>query len=517
MFAGISPKVLANNIITIYVASDSGEMEVNMRKQTVESLFKLPSMANSYLVAGIHGVLKEIKRIDILETPYPEVEKFLEPNEFIFTSFWNSKNDKTSRVNLVKSMIKHKCAGIGIIAGLNLEGKVDEEIIQCGDKHSFSVILIDINTRWSDIIKEFYDFHNDNKEDQSFSATSICKLLSSVENFYTYKNVKILCNDMSEMLQIPIIITTNMDAYFSQYGFNGYIIEKILAKIKRVRIVDNYLHNTAVTIYLNNSQYILAYYGYNSVFAIIVEKIHVSSHEVNMFHVIAPFIISHIDKLSKENQSKDDIKLISNKKGYYYFFIRKENVHKIVSFLKGKYIIYEINRQLNYIICLIDQEKLQNEDIYSEYSKVIDITNPDCFIFSELFSNIENIHTLMNTLAREISNLFFLRGIFLISEISIIYMLTITPYFYKRCIYDFGSQFLNYNENTTFIDTLRLFIVLKSINNVAKLLNIHPNTVKYRILKVVNSKMPYTTNITTDIWDLEFLIPLEMLKIETFD
>ena len=46
-----------------------------MVKRTVESLFKLPSMSNSYLAAGERGILKEIKRIDILEKRIAEMEK----------------------------------------------------------------------------------------------------------------------------------------------------------------------------------------------------------------------------------------------------------------------------------------------------------------------------------------------------------------------------------------------------------------------------------------------------------
>ncbi|WP_352404859.1 PucR family transcriptional regulator ligand-binding domain-containing protein [Sporanaerobacter acetigenes] len=488
-----------------------------MVKRTVESLFKLPSMSNSYLAAGERGILKEIKRIDILETPYPEVEKFLEPNEFIFTSFWNSKDDKNSRIKLVECMIKHKCAGIGIMAGLNLHGIIDKEIIELGNKRLFPIIFIDTNARWSDIIKEFYDLYRDNKIDRSFSDINISKVLSCVEKFYIYKNVDVLCNDISEILQLPTIIISGIDTYFSSYGFKGNINEKILAKINGIRATNNYSCNVPITIYLNSAQYILAYYGDGSVFATVVDKTSMENHKVSIFHEMALFIISNIDNIEKEQKLGYDIKSINNNKRYYLFLFRKENINKSISFLKKEYFIYKINEDLNFIICLIDEEKVQRESIYTEYSKIIDMTNPDCFIFSELFFDVNSIHVLVKSLTSQIGNLFFLKGIYSIGEIPILYMLTITPYSYKENIHDFYSRFLNYNEETLFIDTLRLFIVLKSINNVAELLNVHPNTVKYRILKVVSSEIFYTTNITTDIWNLEFLLPLEMLKIETFD
>ena len=73
---------------------------------TVDALARLPSLLNSYVVAGEKGLSRTVERIDILETPYPEIVQYLEPGEFMFTTFWNSQDNKSARINLVKSMIE---------------------------------------------------------------------------------------------------------------------------------------------------------------------------------------------------------------------------------------------------------------------------------------------------------------------------------------------------------------------------------------------------------------------------
>ncbi|MPN44423.1 hypothetical protein SDC9_191988 [bioreactor metagenome] len=92
-------------------------------------LLKLPSMAYSYIIAGSNGANNFVKKISFLEEPFPQVEKFINPDEFTFTSFWCMKTDPDNRVNLIKSMIEHKCAGIGIKPSPNLNGEIDQGII----------------------------------------------------------------------------------------------------------------------------------------------------------------------------------------------------------------------------------------------------------------------------------------------------------------------------------------------------------------------------------------------------
>jgi hypothetical protein len=485
-----------------------------MIKRTIELLFKLPSMSSSYLVAGSKGISREIKRIDILETSYPEVVRFLEPNEFMFTSFWNSKDDKNSRIKLVESMIEHKCAGIGIMPGLNLNGIIDEEIIQIGNEHSFPVIYIDSSSRWSDIIKEFYDLQINKYIIEDSTTSGFAKLLFTLGEFNNHKNIKVLADELSNLLQLSTIIMDKDNFYISELENSNIIVEKVISKINAVKSVGNYSHSTGIFIYYNLSQYILSFYGTNSVFAIIVNKNQLDSYKENLYYSIAPFIVSQIDKLQDENSNKYSINIKRENEKYYFFLIRKESIHNIIKLIKGKCVIYKINKELNYVICIISCDNLNRENIYREYHNIISNTNPDFFIFSDIAFKLDSINNFTNIISNIIPNLYFLKGIFSFSEMSIIYMLTTTPFSYRNSIYNHYINLLNCEKDPIFLDTLRLFVVLKSINIVSELLNIHVNTVKYRILKAINSDMFYTTNITNDIWNLDLLIILEILKIE---
>ena len=83
----------------------------------------------------------------------------------------------------------------------------------------------------------------------------------------------------------------------------------------------------------------------------------------------------------------------------------------------------------------------------------------------------------------------------------------------------FGSKAHNLSlipiyEERLFLDTLRLYIVLRNIGDVATLLGIHANSVKYRIAKCLKYFGYKDTNVLGDIPSVKLLILLETMALD---
>jgi hypothetical protein len=477
----------------------------------VTDLLKLPCLDRCFIIAGFNGIFNIVIRMDILETSFPEVEKYLEPNEFHFTSFWNHRDDKDNRINLVKSMIKHKCAGIGIMPGINLDDKIDQEILDLADANSFPVMYIPSYVRWSDVISDFALLNNSlNKSDLD---TTYSDILSAFGEFHIDKRVQKFCHQLSQFLSIPIII--NADTIYS-YGVNKKVLSSIVAKIYDIRIQNSYRTNSPISLHINNENLSIVYYGDNSVFTTYVNMHNITNQKLEIFHKIAPLVTKELDYLF-ENKKNKPIYIkpyIDQASSYYLVILRKENINSIVNFINSRYLIYEENDFYNYVILLINSDSITKDNIFSEFNKIITNTNPTLFIFSNYPSPTKELLNQIKILKNTIHSLLFLDGIFLTDELPLLYMTLNLPYQYKESVVKLNSTSMNLDIELSFFDTLRLYLVLKNIKDVSTLLGIHSNSVKYRISKCFNSFESDSSNALASLPYLKILLMLEICKVE---
>jgi hypothetical protein len=412
-------------------------------------------------------------------------------------------------------MINHNCAGIAIMAGMYFGGKIDDEIIALGDKYDFPIVSIDNSVRWSDIIKEFYCFDRPGHGNADTEVPDIYAILSDVQNFHSHKNMPRLCESLSQNLDTPIIIISTDTFFAPEINFPEEIKRKILTKIYDVRSKGDLPRNTAISIPLGGSLSVLCSFGEGStIVATVMNSENFNRNSIALLRGIMRFVATSIDEIifSRMNLSNPD--MINSELEYYCFYISKDNIGKAVAELTSYCFVFDINTIFNYALCLIEKEKVSSKNIFKEYGKIIETIDPRCFIFTEMSFDLDRIREFSKVLISQISHMHFLDGIFTLGEISILSLLNIAPYSFKKAIADFNAKILDYQENPLFLDTLRLFIALKSITKVSSLLRLHPNTVKYRILKVIKSPSLDTTNITVDIWNLDLLVPLENFKLE---
>lgn len=477
----------------------------------VVDLLKLPCFDKCYIIAGINGIFNQVKRIDILETPFPEVEKYFEPNEFSLTSFWNHKDDKEKRIKLVESLINHKSAGIGIMPGLNLNDQIDQEILELADLHSFPIMYIPSNVRWSDVISDYSLLNNFNKN--STIEHSYADILSAFSELHTEKNIQNFCEQISRLIELPIVIHSN-NIY--SYGLDNKTLSETTAKLYDIKAKKTFRINAPVSLHINNENLSIVYFGYHSIMATYVSTSNITNPKLEIFHKIAPLVAKELDFFSRNGSERlTNSKATIEQNTYYYIVvIRKDDIYSLVNYFNSKYLIYETNEFYNYIILLIETDLEKNEGIYSRFNRIVLDTDPSLFVFSNYLFSTKEIYNQIRLLKSTLSNLLFLNGIFHIDEIPLLYMAQTLPYKYKEDLAKLNSFNLNLGIESTFFDTLRLYLVLKNVKDVSDLLGIHSNSVKYRISKCLDTNDHEIHNDLSRIPNLRILLMIEIYKIE---
>jgi len=478
--------------------------------KNIMDLMKLPAMKTSYIIAGSQGIFNNVKRMDIQEISCPEVNKFLLKSEIMFTTFWNAKDD-LERINLVKAMINNGCAGIGIMPGPYLNNQIDKEIIDLGNENSFPIIYIPSDIRWSDIVNQF-SLLLDSEKDSMLE----CKLAELFKIFYDFnesKNIEILCDSFSTFFDLPTIIKTD-DIFFSK-NIDKSDISIITSKLLSAHNVRDNI-NMPITIVSKKNNLIVSYYNQNSLIAIYINSKMIDSNNVTNFHKIALIVLNELDKISRKKNIIKNSNIFKSEKilPCRVILLRKANVNLLVDKLKRQYIFYEQNDFNDYLIMLVPNIYSDEKLLFKEFNKIIADSETDIFVFSDLLWTEKEINRQINMLKYNIVSLLFIKGIYSLEELPILNFINYAPFDYKENIFNFYKEDLNVYTGLQFFDTLRLYLVIRNINSLSSLLDIHPNSVKYRISKCLKSYDNSTMSNLNDISSLKYLTILELLKIE---
>lgn len=481
----------------------------------VSDLLRLPSLKNSYIIGGHNGALNIVKKIDILESPYPIVEKFLMPYEFVFTSFWNCRDDKENRINLMRALIRNKCSGIGIMPGPNLNDCIDDEIIELANEFDVPVLYIPSNVLWSDIISEFSMIASplSNIDIDSYFTD----ILLAFSEFQSSEDINKFCIQLNEFLSLPIVMIAD-DIYYS--GVEKNYISILLSKVNSIAIKNKSNFNIPISLYIGDNNYCMMYCTDNVVFATFTNSSNMINSSLEVFHKIAPVVIKELDNLVRRKgiETYEQTKL-DDDYNYYICFVKKDNIERYHNFIRSNYIVVEENDRYNYLIFMIP-ENMQNinnkNDIFEIYSEIINKIKPRIFIFSKESCSRREVYKKIEVLRISVGSLFFIEGIFIIDELPLLYMIFNSPYSYRELVFKVNSFDINIDVDETFLDTLRLYLILRNINDVSNLLGIHPNSVKYRISKCFRTYHFDTFNALSELPIIRLLLVLEIIKIKDF-
>ena len=82
-------------------------------------------------------------------------------------------------------------------------------------------------------------------------------------------------------------------------------------------------------------------------------------------------------------------------------------------------------------------------------------------------------------------SLLYLKGIYSMDELPLIYIMSNMPYEYDARLFSAKTTAGRLLMRSPFLYTLRLYLVLRNITDVSKLMGIHVNSVKYRLTKAL--------------------------------
>ena len=486
----------------------------------VIDLLGIPSLEKGYLVAGYEGVSKMVKRIDILEVPYPQADKYLVPEVVMFTSFWSLKDqdDKENRIKLTQAMIRQNCSGLAIMPSLHMNDIIDQEIIDLANEAEFPVIYVPSTAHWSDIFSEYATLSH--IKISSVMDADFLGVLDDFSDLHVTKDLHKFCISLENRLSISIILSVNNHIYCSDK--NASIAPVIISKAKSIKKSKKNKVDLPVSYQIQDEHLAKVYFGLNSICAIYFssESGSASSSRIlnNMIilNKIAPAITRELDNLYIE-PSKSKLPApfeIKDDKLYYIVFIKKENVHSYLDSIDSKYTVFEANALHHYVIFLIQDDGKSSSAIYSEYGLFIEEHSPELFIFSsgsmcrnELLLEIKQFEYVGNVLLT-------LKGVFCTSELPMLYCLYCAPRVYKNHLHKYIRLFGNIkNTDAASLDTLRLYIVLKNVKDVSHLLQIHFNSVKYRIHKSL-TLFDVECGSITSLPSAKLLVLLQLMKLE---
>ena len=468
---------------------------------TIATLLKIPSLERSYVAAGRNGSDRRIDRIDILEHPWPEVEEYLLPNIFCMTSFWWSKTDKTARINLIKSMIEHNCSGVGIMPALHLGKMVDPEIIELGNLHSFPIIILDEDCRYSEIIKEFYRV---SFQGQSDGQQNVLKILSILDQYKSDGNLMRLGIDLERMFARPLIISKAGEHYISAHVTNT----KALLKIHSIYSKKSYAPYTPFYPYIDDSTHLTCVFGSNS-YMVLFNNESSSKDDNSPFLDIAAYLLPFFDGQNKNNSGRViDTSELSSSDRYYLFYIKLPNLSKVLK-KNDDYFVYNYSWTENYVIGLRRDSPDNNDSVFTFYNKLMKKYNPTCLVITDYSLQTDHITRMSKYVIEQMSHL-ILNGVFITGELPILNLLNIAPTTMKaNLISKYNSCFIDGKAKHVYQDTTRLFLILRSVTKVSQLLGIHTNTAKYRIQKVLKNNYNDDFGILVAQRNMEYLLALE--------
>lgn len=450
----------------------------------IVNLLNAPSLDKSYVAAGFDGIYNIIKKLEIMEEPYPSVVDFLTPCEFLLTNFWSMRDDPEGRVNLVKAMIEKRCAGLGIMPLPHLGNKIDPEIVELANRHSFPVIYIDGNARWGDIISEYGVLsHSDITSPFDSSLTAVVEAFS---HFYRSGNVGAFCEEFSRIMALPLIMST--DTVYSGGSENGVSVAQVISRIQTVFQSRSRSIDVPVSIRVNEGYMGVVYFGKRSMVAAYFPNAGLNHPSLHLLSSIAPKIVSELDRLCSVpyiSTYSRAFETVGDSKSFLVM-IRRDNVRQVGKELNFVYPVYEQNTFFNYCILLVPDNFKKSSDFYLELNRIYNKISPLFFAFS--FESLERAEVVnqVEALKFSVNSMSYLEGIFSLDELPLLYVLAGVPGEYRNNVLGtkrLGQRFKE--EEMAFLITLRIYMIVRNMESAANLLGIHVNSVKYRLSRAM--------------------------------
>jgi hypothetical protein len=410
-------------------------------------------------------------------------------------------------------MIEARCAGLGVMPGPHLNNIIDKEIVELANRNDFPIVYISENVRWGDVISEYCVLVSSDMMPTLDSKMD--DVLDIFLKFHSTRDTNNFCKSISEMLKLPIIMCA--DTVYNS-NFNHVNVPLVVAKIQTLSQQNHSSICSPISVRIDENILAVVYFGERSVVATCIDPNLLNSNVLHLFHKIAPWISKELDNqcstLYYVQASPALNELVDTK--IFFILVKYEKFRDIEKELEHEYIIYEKDRFFNYYIILIPDQFEKTGEIYEVYHRLYASLSPDLFIFSQCSSLFRVFKKEVESLKYMVNKLSYLEGIFSEDELPLLYILSYVPFEHKTRLIlpPDRSGVIIKEEEKSFLDTLRFYIVMRNIVDVANLLGIHANTVKYRIAKALKYFDQQGESTLGEASYISLLIQLELLVLE---
>lgn len=120
----------------------------------IEEALRIGELGKGVLVAGKAGGLREIKSIEVMEVP--EVVSWITEGILVLTAFYSISGDQDKQVDVLRTLIEKKAAGIVVKIG-RFVNELPEEMIRLANEHAFPIIALPKNISYINVLTPLYE------------------------------------------------------------------------------------------------------------------------------------------------------------------------------------------------------------------------------------------------------------------------------------------------------------------------------------------------------------------------
>lgn len=173
-------------------------------------LLNKPAFCDIEILAGKNGLSREIKNVTMMDAP--DIIDFLFEKDFLVTTAYHLKDDSALLLELVQSMHKQKCAGLGIKTHRFLE-QIPENVIQFADEHQFPIMQIPLEKSLGEIVNATLHYILNERTTDLMTAFETHRKFT--QHILKGKGIKRLLDDLSNMIGQRVIL---LDQHFQTHA-----------------------------------------------------------------------------------------------------------------------------------------------------------------------------------------------------------------------------------------------------------------------------------------------------------
>jgi purine catabolism regulator len=190
------------------LGADAQDLPVAPAGVRLRDVLALPALGALEVVAGIAGLEREVRRINVMEVP--DILPWVKPYELLLTTGFPLPRDgataqPVAMADLVRSLAAAGLSGLGIKRGRYL-GAVPVEVLAAAEEVGFPIFMLSPDTQFDEVIAELYAALLDRQMRASSSADDLHRALAAI--VLEGGDLPQIAEEVARLLEAAVIICT---------------------------------------------------------------------------------------------------------------------------------------------------------------------------------------------------------------------------------------------------------------------------------------------------------------------